>query len=46
MTMECACLAGGHASADPRLGSRDVGYPARTSTAANGGLAVVAGAVH
>jgi hypothetical protein len=46
MAMECACLAGGHASADPGLGSRDAGSTARTSTAANGGLAVGAAAIH
>jgi hypothetical protein len=43
MTRECACLAGGHAFADPGLRSRDASYPARTSTAANGGLSMAAG---
>jgi hypothetical protein len=40
-----ACVAGGHA-ADLGLGFRDADSTARTSTAANGGLAVAAGAVH
>jgi hypothetical protein len=39
-----ACVAGGHV-ADPRLGYRDADSTARTSTAANGGLALAAGAI-
>jgi hypothetical protein len=40
-----ACVAGGH-SADLGLGSRDADSTARTSTTANGRLAVAAGVVH